>query len=59
MKVISKSRLSSAELQQKFINEIHVLKQLDHPHILKLYEFYQDEKNYYIIIELCTGYGLV
>ncbi|CAD8124701.1 unnamed protein product [Paramecium sonneborni] len=55
MKVISKSRLSTAELQQKFINEINVYKQLDHPHILKLYEFYQDEKNYYIIIELCTG----
>ncbi|CAD8135936.1 unnamed protein product [Paramecium pentaurelia] len=55
MKVISKSRLSTAELQQQFINEINVYKQLDHPHILKLYEFYQDEKNYYIIIELCTG----
>ncbi|CAD8108836.1 unnamed protein product [Paramecium primaurelia] len=55
MKVISKSRLSTTELQQKFINEINVYKQLDHPHILKLYEFYQDEKNYYIIIELCTG----
>lgn len=37
------------------MTEIKVLKQLDHPHILKLYEFYQDEKNYYIIIELCTG----
>ncbi|KAM3144381.1 hypothetical protein pb186bvf_003545 [Paramecium bursaria] len=55
MKVINKSRLSTAELQQKFINEINVLRQLDHPHILKLFEFYQDEKNYYIIIELCTG----
>ncbi|CAD8170533.1 unnamed protein product [Paramecium octaurelia] len=55
MKVISKSRLSTTELQQNFINEINVYKQLDHPHILKLYEFYQDEKNFYIIIELCTG----
>jgi calcium-dependent protein kinase len=37
------------------VNEIEVLRQMDHPHILKLFEFYQDIKNYYIIIELCTG----
>lgn len=29
--------------------------QLDHPHILKLYEYFEDDKNYYIITELCTG----
>lgn len=55
MKVINKSRLSTTEQQENFINEIKVLKQLDHPHILKLFEFYQDDKSYYIIIELCTG----
>jgi calcium-dependent protein kinase len=37
------------------LTEIQILKQLDHPNILKIYEFYQDKKNYYIIIELCTG----
>ena len=36
-------------------NEIQVLKSLDHPNIIKIYEFYQDDKNYYLITELCSG----
>ena len=55
MKVVEKKKVSSYEEQQKLICEIQVLRTLDHPNILKLYEFYQDQKNYYIIIELCTG----
>ena len=27
----------------------------DHPHIMKIYEFFQDEKYFYIVSELCTG----
>ena len=55
MKVVEKKKVASYEDQQKLICEIQVLRMLDHPNILKLYEFYQDQKNYYIIIELCTG----
>jgi len=54
MKILDKKNIPALE-EEKFISEIQVLKQLDHPHILKLYEFYQDAKNYYIIMELCTG----
>lgn len=32
--------------------------QLDHPNILKVYEFYQDYNCCYIITELCTGNDL-
>lgn len=28
---------------------------MDHPHILKLYEYFEDEKNFYIITEMCKG----
>ncbi len=37
------------------IGEIEVLKKLDHPNIIKLFEFYQDDSNYYLITEYCTG----
>ena len=43
------------EEESNFISEIQVLKQLDHPNILKLYEFYRDRHRYYIIMELCSG----
>jgi calcium-dependent protein kinase len=36
-------------------NEINNLKELDHPNILKMYEFFEDEKRYYIITEICKG----
>lgn len=31
------------------------MKKLDHPNILKLYEFFQDEKRYFLVTELCSG----
>ena len=36
------------------IHEITIMKNLDHPHIIKLYEFYIDDYNYYLINEYCT-----
>lgn len=32
-------------------SEVNILKQLDHPSIVKLFELYQDEKNYYLVTE--------
>lgn len=55
MKVINKSKLVEEDQQQKLIMEIQILKALDHPNILKTYEYYLDTKNIYIIIEICTG----
>ena len=34
-------------------NEIDILKKLDHPNIVKIYEFYDTKKNYFIITEYC------
>ena len=39
----------------KFLKEIQVLKELDHPNIIKIFEYYLDNKNHYIITELLTG----
>ena len=37
-------------------NEINVLKKLNHPNIVKIYEFYDIKDNYYLITEFCK-YG--
>ena len=39
----------------EIIKQINILKTLDHPNIIKVYEFYSTEKYIYIINELCTG----
>jgi len=35
--------------------EIEVLKSLDHPNIIKVFEVYEDYNNLYIIMEVCEG----
>lgn len=32
-----------------------ILQKLDHPNVLKLYEYFEDDKNVYLITELCKG----
>ena len=38
---------------QDIKNEINVLKKLNHPNIVKIYEFYDIKDNYYLITEFC------
>lgn len=38
-----------------FLNEIEMLKSIDHPNVLKCYEYYEDKVNYYIVTEYCHG----
>jgi len=47
----SEDLLSDSEI----INEIEILKNLDHPDIVRIMEFYNTEDNYYIINEYCPG----
>jgi len=36
-------------------NEIDIMKRMDHPGIIRLYETFEDETNVCIVMELCTG----
>jgi len=40
---------------QRLEEEIAIQQQLDHPHIVKLYEVFSDAKRIYLVMELCTG----
>jgi serine/threonine protein kinase len=53
MKTVNKekSRLPPEVLEQEFKN----LKLLDHPHIIKIYDYYEDYQHIYIIMELAEG----
>jgi len=42
MKKIPKESLSKEEHKQKLVNDILILRGLDHPNIVKIFEFYQD-----------------
>ena len=36
-------------------NEIDILKQVDHPNIVKLYDIYEDDKYFFLVMELMQG----
>ena len=41
--------------KNEFVNEIEVLKTVDHPNIIKLFDCYYDRNFYYMIEEYCSG----
>lgn len=45
----------SEEDVTNLMEEIAILSSLDHPSIVKMYEFFEDDKRYYIITEYCPG----
>ncbi len=53
MKVISKELIQSGVDSNEISNEIKILSRLDHPNIMKIYEFFEDKNNFYIITEYC------
>ena len=52
MKIIKKRKNKSND-ERDILNEIEILKKLDHPKILKVVDFYSTLKKYYIITEYC------
>lgn len=54
IKIISKSKLSPEDLAD-LKNEIDILKQVDHPNIVKLIDVYEDAKNFSLVMELMRG----
>lgn len=50
VKIINKKYLEDDE-REKLLTEINILKNMDHPNILKLHEFFQDQKRYFLVTE--------
>jgi calcium-dependent protein kinase len=52
IKIIPKKRIKRPETLTR---EISIMKQIDHPNIVKLYEVYEDHQYIYMPMELCEG----
>jgi len=52
LKTILKEKIPDVELLK---TEITILLEVDHPHIIKLYDVYEDVINVFLVTELCTG----
>eukprot|EP00794_Sanderia_malayensis_P020542 gene20542-22563_t len=54
IKIIDKTQLNPTSLQKLF-REVRIMKFLDHPNIVKLYEVIETEKTLYLIMEYASG----
>jgi|EP00927_Polykrikos_kofoidii_P078219 calcium-dependent protein kinase len=51
-KTIAKMQMTNLD---RFKSEIRIMKMMDHPNIIKLFESFEDSRNFYLVMELCTG----
>ena len=56
MKIIPKSNVLEGN---NLLDEINILKKLEHPNIMKVYEYFDDSINIYIVTELCDQGNLL
>ncbi|XP_071164052.1 MAP/microtubule affinity-regulating kinase 3-like isoform X18 [Mytilus edulis] len=54
IKIIDKTQLNPSSLQKLF-REVRIMKMLDHPNIVKLFEVIQTEKTLYLVMEYASG----
>jgi calcium-dependent protein kinase len=55
MKVIKQETIKLQDDDKKFLKEIEILIKADHPNIIKIYEYFIDDINYYVIMEYVSG----
>uniref|UniRef100_A0A0N5ADM0 Serine/threonine-protein kinase PLK n=1 Tax=Syphacia muris TaxID=451379 RepID=A0A0N5ADM0_9BILA len=58
-KIISKNALQRKHQKAKMGMEINIHKSLSHPHIVRLEDFFEDDENVYILLELCSRRSLM
>jgi MAP/microtubule affinity-regulating kinase len=54
IKIIDKAQLNPTSLQKLF-REVKIMKGLDHPNIVKLFEVIETEKTLYLVMEYASG----
>ena len=55
VKRVSKKNLSEEEDVETLLEEVGILQQVHHPHIMRLYGFYEDPDYYNIVSEIVVG----
>ena len=54
VKVYSKRKINDDD-RDSLMNEINILKKLDHPGIVRLYDVFEDERHWCLVMELMEG----
>ena len=53
--MLEKKLLKDEDIVEQFIRELKIQMYLNHPNIIKMYGYFDDETHIYIILEVGTG----
>ena len=54
IKVINKKKILEHDLVEQIKLEVRIMYKLNHDHVLKLYNHYEDDDNFYLILQYCA-----
>ncbi len=54
MKTIDTCKVHSSRLDS-LRNEVNIMKMLDHPNVVKLFEIFEEENMLHLVLEMCDG----
>jgi calcium-dependent protein kinase len=52
VKIIPRNKIKN---MNNVLQEIEILQRLDHPNVIRFYEYFIDSENVYIVTEICRG----
>ena len=55
IKILDKLKIVECEDLERIIREMKMLSELNNEHVIKVYQIYEDDNNYLIIMEYCEG----
>lgn len=55
VKILERERIKEIADVQRVAREIHILKRVQHPHIIQLYEIIETPRQLFLIMEYCNG----
>lgn len=55
VKLFRRELMNSTDDSNQLLKEISILRNLDHPNIIRTFEFFEDSKRLYLVMEYCGG----
>lgn len=55
IKILHQNLTSNPQFKERFLNEAKILAKLSHPHIINIYDFIEEDGQFYIIAEFVEG----
>lgn len=54
VKCVDRKKLTEED-KVALIEEVNILREFDHPHVINLYDFFEESNHYYLIMEIMSG----